>query len=114
MPGEPLDQEIEAPATAGRADASAPRWPSPHEVAQAQETPDLSPRGVIQQASCSPVAIEAPHRLLARQQGAEAGLIDVVVPDVREPLARPARALRLAAHGITVPPGPARGPHQRC
>ena len=105
MPREPLDQEVETPAAAFGTDAPAPRGPPTDQIAQAQHAPDLAPGGVIQKTGRRPVAIEAPHRLTTGEQRAKAGLIDVVVPDIREPRVRPARTSRLVPHGTTVPPG---------
>jgi hypothetical protein len=106
MLGKPLDQEVETPPATLRADSSAPLRPSPDQVAEAQQSPDLPPRGVIQQAGRGPVAVEATPCFPAFQEGPEALLVDVVVPDIREPVSRPAHDSGLVRHGITVPPGP--------
>jgi hypothetical protein len=109
MLGKPLDQEVEPPPATFRADSSAPLRPSPDQVAEAQQSPDLTPGGVIQQPGRCPVAIEATQRFPAFQKGPEALLVDVVVPDIREPMPRPAHESRLILHGITVPSGPSVG-----
>jgi hypothetical protein len=49
MLGKPLDQEVEASTAALGADTLAPPWPSPDQVAETQQSSDLTPGGVIEQ-----------------------------------------------------------------
>lgn len=106
--GEPFDQEIEATTAAFGANAPPPRRPAPDQVAEAHEAPDLAPRGVLDQPSGRPVAVQTANRLPTSQHGAEELFVDVVVPDVRKPRhSGTTVALDRVSHGLTVPPGAA-------
>ena len=79
---QPLDQKIQSPLAALRADAAAPARPLPDQPREADQPDDFLVRGVLDQAARGPILIQPSEFVAAFQDFTELGFVNIVIPEV--------------------------------
>src|SRR3990170_603025 len=81
---QPLHQKVKPALAAFGADAPAPARPVLDQFWETDQADDLLVRRVFQQAAGGPILIQPSEGATAFQDFAEAGFVEVVIPDVRQ------------------------------
>lgn len=92
---QPRGQEIEPPSPANGADVSAPGAPPVDQALPAEQADDLRVRRVFDETDGGPVTVQPADGARSGEECAKGLLVDVVVPDLREP---PPRLHTLLGH----------------